>query len=125
MTITVTPQTIITAAALVGAVVALILYLTKAVNWFNKQNGQSDDIKKLNAKHNEDIKKLEEKFDETIKKLEEKFDENNRAIQKELSIITRGQLACLKGLQEKGCNGPVKKAVDELEEYLNDTAHEQ
>ena len=34
------------------------------------------------------------------------------------------QFACLKGLQEQGCNGPVTEAVNRIEEYLNKKAHE-
>lgn len=114
MTLTVTPQTIITAAAFVAAAIALILYFTKAVNWFNKQNGQSDEIKNLDTKHDDDIKRLEGMIES-----------NMRAMQKELSIITKGQLACLQGLHEKGCNGPVTKAIGDLENFLNGAAHDQ
>lgn len=103
MTVTITVQTIITAFALLGAIVGILLYFVKIVHWFDKQKKQDKDIKSLELKHAEDMK----------------------AIQKELSIITQGQLACLKGLQEKGCNGPVTKAIEMLEDYLNITAHEQ
>ena len=33
-------------------------------------------------------------------------------------------LACLKGLKEQGCNGPVSAALDKLEKHLNQAAHE-
>ena len=29
-----------------------------------------------------------------------------------------------KGLQEKGCNGPVTEAINKIEKYLNAKAHE-
>ena len=103
MTVTLTPQTVITAFAFVGAATGLVLYFVKAVHWFDRQEKQDKDLNALKTRHEDDMK----------------------AVQKELSIITRGQLACLKGLQEKGCNGPVTEAIQMLEEYLNKTAHEQ
>lgn len=32
-------------------------------------------------------------------------------------------LACLRGLAEQGCNGPVHDGIDKLEKYLNQKAH--
>lgn len=45
-------------------------------------------------------------------------------IQAEQAILTYGVLACLKGLAEMGCDGPVKEAVAKIEKHLNDKAHE-
>lgn len=103
MTVTITPQTIITAFAVISAATGIALYFAKMVRWVDKQNKQDTKLGSLEDKHDEDM----------------------RAVQKELSIIIQAQLACLKGLQEKGCNGPVTKAIDMLETYLNKTAHEQ
>lgn len=33
-------------------------------------------------------------------------------------ILLKGQLACLKGLKEQGCNGPVTQSISEIENYL-------
>jgi len=41
----------------------------------------------------------------------------------ERKVLIRGTLACLKGLEEQGCNGPVKRAIIEIESFLIDTAH--
>lgn len=41
----------------------------------------------------------------------------------ERKVLIRGTLACLKGLDEQGCNGPVKRAIAEIEMFLIDTAH--
>lgn len=101
MVINVTPQTIITAASLIGAVVAIVLYFTKAVRWFDNQQAQDAKIKALEDKHEEDMKTIYE----------------------EQTLIVYGLLACLKGLQEKGCNGPVTEAAEKLEKHLNRKAH--
>ena len=50
---------------------------------------------------------------------------DNRAIQEELTLLTYGVLACLKGLKEQGCNGPVTEAVNKIEKHINTKAHNQ
>lgn len=45
------------------------------------------------------------------------------AILEEQTIICFGVLACLKGLKEQGCNGPVTEALTKLEKHLNKAAH--
>lgn len=46
-----------------------------------------------------------------------------KALKEEQTVICYGVLAALKGLKEQGCNGPVTKAIDEMEKYLNKKAH--
>lgn len=53
----------------------------------------------------------------------EKNDTDIKAIKEEQSILTKGVLACLKGLKEQGCNGPVTEAIQDIEEYVNKQAH--
>lgn len=53
----------------------------------------------------------------------EKNDKDNKSIKEEQSILTKGVLACLKGLKEQGCNGPVTEAIEDIEEYVNKQAH--
>lgn len=52
-----------------------------------------------------------------------KNDKDIRDIKEEQSILTKGVLACLKGLKEQGCDGPVTFAIDEIQTYLNEQAH--
>ena len=47
------------------------------------------------------------------------------AIRKENTLLTYGVLACLKGLEEQGCDGPVHEAIDKIERDLNLRAHDQ
>ena len=54
---------------------------------------------------------------------QEKQDKDIKAIKEEQTILTRGVLACLMGLKEQGCNGPVTEAIDKIETYLNEKAH--
>ena len=102
MQITLTWQTLITAGAVLGAVLALVAAFAGLVRWVDKQKKQDDDIKELHAKHDADM----------------------ASVKQELSLIVDGQLACLKGLQEQGCNGPVTAAIGKIETHLNKKAHE-
>ena len=90
MTVTLTWQSVITAAAIVGAVAALVKYLKNLFGWVEKQTQQDKDI---------------------------------ASIKEEQKILTVGVLACLKGLQEQGCDGPVTNAITMIEEHLNKEAH--
>ena len=100
--ITVSVQSIITAASFIGAILAIVAIFVKLVRWVDKQSEQDKIIKELEAKHDEDIKSLKE----------------------EQNLLVYGVLACLKGLQERGCNGPVSEAIDTIESYLNKKAHQ-
>ena len=41
----------------------------------------------------------------------------------EQQIVVTGVLACLKGLREQGCNGPVTRGIETIENYIQDRAH--
>lgn len=50
-------------------------------------------------------------------------DESIAELKAEQSLLTYGVLACLKGLRERGCNGPVTEAIRTIETHLNEQAH--
>ena len=50
-------------------------------------------------------------------------DKEIQAIKEEQTVLVYGVLACLKGLREQGCNGPVTKAIEKMEKHLNIEAH--
>ena len=102
MVIEITPQNIILCFTLIGAIIGITAYFAKAVRWMDRQKKQDEDIKALRDKHNADQKYIND----------------------ELTLLTYGVLACLKGLREQGCNGPVTKAIDKIEKHLNEKAHE-
>ena len=54
---------------------------------------------------------------------QEKQDDAIKVIKEEQSILTQGVLACLKGLKEQGCDGPVTLAIEKIESYINQQAH--
>lgn len=48
-----------------------------------------------------------------------------KAIQSEQTLLCYGIKACLQGLAEQGCNGPVHEALDKLDKHLNQKAHQE
>lgn len=54
---------------------------------------------------------------------QKKQDKEIAAMCEEQTIMCFAILACLKGLQEQGCNGPVTEARGKLEKHLNKQAH--
>ena len=54
---------------------------------------------------------------------QEKQDKDIQTIKEEQTILTQGVLACLKGLKEQGCDGPVTLAIKQIENHLNKQAH--
>lgn len=102
MQITLTWQSIITASAVLAAIIALVTFFAKGVRWVDKQQQQDSDIKTLRATHISDMDSMKQ----------------------EQTLIVYGLLACLKGLKEQGCNGPVTEAIRKIEKHLNEKAHE-
>lgn len=113
MTIELTPQLIITAGGVLTASTAIVCAIAKGVRWVDRQKKQDEEIKALREYHKQDADKLRE---------EHKQDQNR--VNEELTLVTYGVLACLKGLKEQGCNGPVTEAINKMEKYLNQKAHE-
>lgn len=54
----------------------------------------------------------------------QKQEDDIENIKGEQEILTYGVLACLKGLKEQGCNGPVTEAIKKIEQHLNEKAHD-
>ena len=54
---------------------------------------------------------------------QEKQDRDIKAIKEEQTVLVHGVLACLMGLKEQGCNGPVTEAIEQIENHLNKQAH--
>lgn len=102
MEVTITWQSAATAAGVIGALIALAAYFAKAVRWMDRQKIQDEELQTLRDRHDRDI----------------------HSVQIELEMLTYGVLACLKGLKEQGCNGPVTEAINKLEGYINKKAHE-
>ncbi len=94
--------TIITAGSLIGALGVIGGVLIAAYKFFRKPAELVDKIQKICETHEEDIRKINE----------------------EQCLITYGLLACLKGLKEQGCNGPVTDGINRIEKHLNKQAHD-
>ena len=62
---------------------------------------------------------------ENIEDLKKQEKEDIKAMEDELCLLTYAVLACLKGLKEQGCNGPVTEAIGKIEKHINQKAHGQ
>lgn len=91
MVVTITWQHVLTAAAVLGAIAAIVGYFARGVRWVDRQKAQDKELAEL---------------------------------KEELTLLTYGILASLKGLKEQGCNGPVTEAINKIEKHLNKKAHE-
>ena len=91
MTVTLNAQTILSAAAILAAAMAIGAQLARSVRWFDRHKQRDNEL---------------------------------AAIKEEQTLLTYGVLACLKGLKEQGCNGPVMDAIQKIEKHLNKKAHE-
>lgn len=85
-------NTIIMAASLLTALVAIFSAIFAVYRWYLKQNKQDVEIEKMKA---------------------------------EQCLLIYGILACLKGMKEQGCNGPVTEAIIKIEKHINKQAHDQ
>ena len=52
-------------------------------------------------------------------------DKEIERMKSEQCLLNSGILACLKGLKEQGCNGPVTEAIDKIQKHINKQAHDQ
>lgn len=95
-------ETIITAGSLIGALGVIGGILISAYKLFRKPAEIETHVQKLEKAHEEDIRRINE----------------------EQCLITYGLLACLKGLKEQGCNGPVTDGINRIEKHLNKQAHD-
>jgi hypothetical protein len=101
MQITITWQTVITAFAALSAIAGIVAFFAKGVRWVDRQKKQDEEIKALRKTHTTDI----------------------CCLKQEQTLVIYGLLACLKGLKEQGCNGPVTEAINKIEKHLNQNAH--
>lgn len=90
-------QTIITAAAVAAAIIALVGYYNKIYSFIKHQSEQ----------------------DETIADLRDEMQDNKE----ELQLIIHGLSACLDGLIQLGANHTVPTTKKEIEQYINKQAH--
>lgn len=95
-------EAIVTAASLIGALGVIGGMLISAYKFYRKPAELEKQMQKVKKTHEDDIRKINE----------------------EQCLITYGLLACLKGLREQGCNGPVTEAINKIEKHLNKQAHD-
>lgn len=93
-----TASVIITVSAVLGALIFIFGTIFAVYRWYLKQLNQDEEIQALKGEM--------------------------KSIKEEQCVIVCGLLACLKGLREQGCNGPVTRGIDTLEKHINKRAHD-
>ena len=103
----------VTIGQIIGAIssIMVILGFIKLIYDFVKKS-TLDKIKENEM----DIRKL--KNDVEVIKTEIKDGKEERL------VLVNGVLACLKGLKEQGCNGPVTEGINQIEAYLMKKSHD-
>lgn len=66
-----------------------------------------------------------DRFDMKLAELEDKivmmqtdYEAKNQELKSDIIVVLKGQKACLDGLIAQGCNGPIKDARDDLDNFL-------
>lgn len=121
----VSAQTIITAGAVLTALVGFVTLGWKLFKWINHQKEQDQEIINIKAQHKKDIDDLKAQHQKDIDNLKALHTKDTEGIQEEQTVVVYGLLACLKGLAAQGCNGPVSEAIDRIEKHINKKAHGQ
>ena len=107
-------QTLIIAGGVLSSVTAFFVLIWKLIKWINHQKEQD-----------EEIKRIDKKIDTKVSELQEMVEKEQNNIQDEQTLVIYGLLACLKGLAEQGCDGPVAEAINKIEKHINLKAHHQ
>lgn len=119
------PQTIILGGGILTVIITVVTLSWKLFKWINHQKEQDIEIANNKSQSEKEIKRLEGKIDDEVKKLRDRHERDQNGIQEEQTLVIYGLLACLKGLAEQGCDGPVSEAIDKIEKHINLKAHEQ
>ena len=131
----ITWQTIITVGAVITALTVIITLFVKVVRFIDRQKAQDEEIKSNRAEREKEIADLRHKVEVAEKALREQHSKDMAQLRKEehdhvaamkqeQTLLVYGILACLKGLKEQGCNGPVTEAISKIEKHINQKAHE-
>lgn len=120
----------IIAAAWVG--IKAVSEIINAINkWHDKRQKWDEMEDKMLKNLQAERDKIYQRYDAKLEEMEEQIRDNScnneakfQEIKAELFILTECMSAVLAGLKEKGCNGPVTDAKDDLDEYLRKRAHE-
>ena len=107
MPVTISVNTIVLIAGVIGALGIIGKTIAKVVNKLNYDSEQDERIARLEKQHLERITALQKHHDEDM-----------ASTRQEMAIICRGILASLKGDEDSK-----KSSIQEMDDYLNQRAH--
>lgn len=131
----VTAETLITGAAVLAALISFGTIFVKIHRWIIKQEAQDEEIREIKKYAEDKFTELDQKIEKNVLLITKHHDDDvdhiltgtrNEfvEIKSELQLLTRSVLACLKGLREKGADGPVVEAIADIEKHLLASAHD-
>lgn len=107
MPVTISVNTIVIIAGVLGAIGVIGKAIAKVVEKLNYDSEQDERIARIEKEHLDRIAALEKHHDEDM-----------ASTRQEMAIICRGILASLKGDEDSK-----KSSIKEMDHYLNQTAH--
>ena len=116
-------ETIIKGGSLLAALTAFVALAWKLFKWIDHQKEQDVEIANLKAQHAQDIADIKIQHAKDVTEIKNMHHKDTEGIQEEQTLVVYGLLACLKGLAELGCDGPVSEASSKIEKYINKKAH--
>lgn len=117
-------QTIITAGAVLTAVVAIIGALFKGHKWYLETEAIKREVSSMKEERKREMNELRLEFERKMSALKDHHNEDVKHIKEESALICFGLAACMDGLIQLGANHSVPEAKEKLEKYLNKQAHE-
>lgn len=117
----ITSQSVITCAAVLAAIAAIVGYYNKAYKFVRHQAEQDKRMDEQDARMKETEKCLSDK----ISALENLHSKDINGIGEELTLLCYAMTACLDGLSQLGANHGVTEAMDKLQKHINKKAHGQ
>lgn len=94
----------------IGTITIISCFIVSIIKWYKKN-------------FTDKFNNLEERI-EVLEEKEENYQKTVQDSKSERLILLKAVLACLKGLQEQGIDGPVTDGIKEVEGYLVNKAHE-
>ena len=117
-------QTVITAGAVLTALIAIVGFLFKGHKWYLEVEALKREVSAMKAEHKQELQELRSELESRVEVLTEHHNEDVKHIKEESALICFALSACMDGLIQLGANHSVPTAKEKLDKYINKQAHE-
>lgn len=105
----------------IGVISTIGGFFTAIFKWYKSHI--TDEFSNIKKDLNEHMKAADKRIELIEKKIANQYIDMKESKEERL-ILMEGLLACLKGLSEQGCDGPVTAGISKIENYLIKKSHE-